>query len=102
MLHLRKNESYVVPNETPFVTSEKNERPLVPKINVTPTNKYRYGQWLHKYETEFEEIWNSFVEMLMSMEQSERYVCHYDLTSMKQDFKKLCYMTSDNSYKWFI
>ena len=102
MLHLRKDTSYVTEHDTVSAQVKKEWMPMVPLAKETPMYKFRYNQWLLRYEDDVEDMWNTLVESLYEMKQSERFVCHYDMTSLKEEFKKLAYETSDSTYKSFI
>ena len=103
MLHLRKDRVYVIDNDvSTIVLPNKEKNPKIPKIDKTSCYKSKYHQWLNRYENDIEDMWNTLIDYLMDMKQSDRFVCHYDLKHMKDNFTKLAYSTSDSTYKGFI
>ena len=100
MLHMNKNNSYIVEKVTEF----QNTRPepvLVPKIAAN-TSLLRYDQWVLKYEKDLESLWDDFCECLFMMDTSEKYSCQMNMTSLRKDFMQSVYKTSYNNRKKYV
>lgn len=100
MLKIVGNNSYIVLKETKQSEYKSNEPCLIPKIHCQ--YKLSFDKWSEKYETEINQIWDSFINKLTSMTISDHYICHYNMTQFKHHFIKLLYKTSDNTYKNYI
>lgn len=107
MLKIVGHESYIVlkedkPDNNPNIPIKINKTPiLIPKI-TNKTNRLTLPNWYNKYEDEIEKKWTEFVQLFNNMIFFDKYVCHYDMTGLKNDFIKLLYRTSDTTYKNFV
>lgn len=102
MLKIERHSCKIV--NQPFSSSRNNNN----HIDVTPLPKLPYPQhklnprmWQTQHFETIEQIWDDMIDMLSKMEVSDKYVCKYNMTAIKNEFVKILYESSRNTDRSF-
>jgi len=100
MLKIENNKSYFT-----LQKKTKNETSITETIFKTPIlNKKHllsFDKWYEKYKDEIDEITNEFVSRTFDIK-SDKFIIHFNIKNLKQQFILMLYNTSDNAFKGWI
>ncbi len=102
MLKIVGNTSYIVVNDKENDNIVKKYSENIPIPKVKNEIKLSFDKWYNKFENEINKLWEDFLYLLTNMNVSNRFICHYNMTQLKNDFIDLLYKSSDTTFKSFV